>query len=134
MLQQKMRQLAQDKAEQIVEKLKAGSELAVIAEEFDLEWKENVEITRQSGDVSRSVISTAYEMPKPTESTISAKKVSLPSGDQEIVVLNKVIEGEFDLSETEIMQAKSSASQQFGNQDFNNYVASLKDSAEIEMR
>ena len=64
----------------------------------------------------------------------SAKKVSLPSGDQEIVVLNKVIEGEFDLSETEIMQAKSSASQQFGNQDFNNYVASLKDSAEIEMR
>ncbi|MEC8809989.1 MAG: SurA N-terminal domain-containing protein [Pseudomonadota bacterium] len=134
LLQQKMRQLAQDKAEQIVEKLKAGSELAAIAEEFDLEWKENVEITRQSGDVSRSVISTAYEMPKPTESTISAKKVSLPSGDQEIVVLNKVIEGEFDLSETEIMQAKSSASQQFGNQDFNNYVASLKDSADIEMR
>ena len=132
--QQKIRQLAQEKSEQIVSKLEAGSDLASLADEYGLEWNEAVEITRQSGDVSRSIVSTTFEMPKPEASSVSAKKVSLPSGDQEIVVLTKVIEGEFGLSEAETMQAKASASQQFGTQDFNNYVASLKDSAEIEMR
>lgn len=134
LLQQRMRELAQEKAEQIVATIEEGADLATTADEFGLEWNEGIEITRQSGDVSRSVISTSFEMPKPAASSVSAKKVSLPSGDQEIVVLTKVIEGEFELSETESMQAKASAAQQFGNQDFSNYVASLKDSAEIEMR
>lgn len=129
---QKMRELADQKAEAIVGKLKEGSDLASVSEEFGITWKENVEVTRQSGDVSRSVISTAFEMPKPAEAGVSARKVGLPSGDQEIIVLSKVIEGEYALSDTEATQAKTSAAQQFGNQDFSNYVASLKDSAEIQ--
>lgn len=132
LMQQKMRELATQKAEAIVAKLKEGSDLASVSEEFGISWKENVEVTRQSGDVSRSVISTAFEMPKPAETGVSAKKVGLPSGDQEIIVLSKVIEGEYALSDTEATQAKTSAAQQFGNQDFSNYVASLKDSAEIQ--
>lgn len=134
LIQQKLRQLTDEKATAIVAKLKEGGDLASVGEEFNLTWQENVEITRQSGDLSRSIISTAFEMPKPSDDAVSAKKVALPSGDQEIVVLSKVIEGENSLTDTEALQAKASASQQFGTQDFNNYVASLKDSAEIEIR
>ena len=132
--QQKMRELAKAQGEQIVAKIAEGADLASVAEEYGLEWKLDVSVTRQSGDVSRSVISKAFEMPKPATEQTSVDKVALPSGDQEIVVLTEVSEGEFDLGETESLQAKASAAQQFGTVDFNNYVASLKDNAEIEMR
>ncbi len=132
--QQKMRELAKERADQIVARLQEGADLDSVAEEFDLEWNQDVEITRQSGEVPRPIISKAFEMPKPAEEQVSVDKVALPSGDQEIVLLTDVIAGEFDLGETETVQAKASAAQQFGNQDFNNYVASLKDDAEIEMR
>lgn len=131
LMQQKMRILADEKAEQIVSKLQEGVELSEVAKEFQLVWKENVELTRQSGDVSRSIVSTTFEMPKPSANAVSVKKVGLPNGDQEIIVLNKVVEGESTLSDTEALQAKAGAAQQFGTQDFNSYVASLRDKADI---
>ncbi|MBA54750.1 MAG: hypothetical protein CMK89_09885 [Pseudomonadales bacterium] len=132
--QQKIRELAKEKGEQIVARLIEGADLSSIGEEFGLEWKQDVAVTRQSGEVSRPIISKAFEMPKPVAEKPSVDKVALPSGDQEIVVLTSVSEGQFDLGETEALQAKASAAQQFGTVDFNNYVASLKDSAEIDMR
>ena len=132
--QQKMRELAKEKSTEIVSKLQSGADFAALADEYGLEWKQDVEVTRQSSDVSRSIVSKLFEMPKPESETPSVDKVSLPNGDQEIVVLVKVEEGHFDLNETETMQAKAAGSQQIGTQDFNNYVASLKDGAKIEMR
>ena len=131
--QQKLRELAKEKAEQLVANIADGNDLAALADEFSLEWKNDVELTRQSNDTSRSIVSKAFEMPKPDGEKVSVSKVSLPSGDQEIVVLTKVVDGEFDLTDTEVLQAKASGSQQFGTQEFNNYVASLKDKAIIEM-
>ncbi|MEE2731927.1 MAG: SurA N-terminal domain-containing protein [Pseudomonadota bacterium] len=133
--EQKVRELAKQKATQIIEKLEAGEALTSVAEEFGLEWSQDVEVSRQAAtEVSRSILSKAFELPRPASDKPSFGTVALPSGNQEIVVLTEVLEGEFDLADTEVVQAKASASQQFGSQDFNNYVASLRDSAEIEMR
>ncbi|RLT98657.1 SurA N-terminal domain-containing protein [Ketobacter sp.] len=133
--EQKVRELAKQRAAQIIEKLEAGEALASVAEEFGLEWSQDVEVSRQAAtEVSRAILSKAFELPRPASDKPSFGTVALPSGNQEIVVLTEVLEGEFDLAEAEVVQAKASASQQFGSQDFNNYVASLRDSAEIEMR
>jgi len=134
MTQQKVQELAKAKATEIVEKLQNGTDLAAVAAEYGLTWKLDQTVTRQSQEVPRTVISAAFEMPHPAQGAVSAKKVSLPSGNQQIIVLSAVEDGKNDLSAEEVVQATASAGEQLGSQDFNNYVASLKDSAEIEIK
>jgi peptidyl-prolyl cis-trans isomerase D len=133
LVQQKVRELAKARAEEIVSKIEQGEGLEALQSEYSITWQKVDGATRQSTDLSRTVISTAFEMPKPAEGANNVQKVSLPNGDQEIVVLNSVKEGKYSLTESEALRAKTSAGQQFGSQDFNSYIASLKDSAEIQI-
>ena len=130
--QEKARELAKSKADEIVAKVEEGVELATIAEEYGLEWKEVNGATRTSSDLPRTAISALFEMSKPAGEAKSVKKVSLPNGDQEVLILNAVKEGEFKLEGAAIAQAKAAAANQLANSDFTSYIASLRESAEIK--
>ena len=80
----------------------------------------------------RTAISALFEMPKPAGESKSVKKVSLPNGDQEVLILNAVEEGDFKLEGAAIAQAKAAAANQLANSDFTSYIASLRESAEIK--
>ena len=130
--QEKARELAKSKADAIVAKVEEGVELATIAEEYGLEWKDVNGATRASSDLPRTAISALFEMPKPAGESKSVKKVSLPNGDQEVLILNAVEEGDFKLEGAAIAQAKAAAANQLANSDFTSYIASLRESAEIK--
>lgn len=128
---QKAREKASETAQQIVDKLKAGSTQEALADEYHITWVNQPAVGRQSTDVSRSIITRLFELPVPSEGGMVVDRVALPSGDQEILVLTKVTDGEYKLSEDETLQAMLSASNLQGQQDFDNYIATLKSRAKI---
>lgn len=128
---QKTREKASETAQQIVDKLKAGATLEALADEFDVTWVHQADVGRQSADVSRTIVTKLFELPAPAENVASVDKVGLPSGDQEIVVLTKVTEGEFKLSEDETLQALLSTANHQAQLDFDSYIATLKSRATI---
>lgn len=127
----KAKQVAKDKAQEIVDKIRSGESTDALADQYGLTWKTVEKATRQSSELSRSVINTAFTMAKPLEGKPQVEIASQPNGDQEIVILNKVEEGDFSLEGAELIQAKSAASDRLANEDFQNYVASLRESAEV---
>ena len=127
----KAKQVAKDKAQEIVDKIRSGESTDTLAEQYGLTWKKVEQATRQSSDLSRSVINTAFTMAKPLEGKPQVEIASQPNGDQEIVILSKVEEGDFAMEGAELIQAKSAASDRLANEDFQNYVASLRESAEV---
>lgn len=129
--QQKAREQAKATAEQIVEKIKSGATLESLADEFTFTWIKESGVGRQANNVSRTIVSKLFEMPAPVDGSPSVDKISLPTGDQEIVVLTQVADGEFKLNDDEVLQASLSAANRFGQQEFENYVATLKERAEI---
>jgi peptidyl-prolyl cis-trans isomerase D len=128
---QKARDKASETAQQIVDKLKAGATLEALADEFEITWVHQAGVGRQSADVSRTIVTKLFELPTPAENVASVDKVGLPSGDQEIVVLTKVTEGEFKLSDDETLQALLSTSNHQGQLEFDSYIATLKSRATI---
>lgn len=131
---QKAREKAKAAAEEIVAKLQAGDSLESVADAYKLTWNHQSDVSRQSTDVSRQIVSKLFEMPSPAEGSRTVEKISLPSGDQDIVVLTKVTEGEFTLDQKETLQAALSFAGQVGQVEFRNYLATLRENAEIEIR
>ena len=129
--QQKAREKAKQTAEEIVAKLQEGATLENIAEQHGVKWENQAAVGRQSNDVSRSLVSKLFEMPIPGEAGQSVDKVSLPSGDQEIVILTKVSDGEFSLAGEELVKATLSAGNRFGQEEFENYIATLQEQADV---
>lgn len=132
---EKAREQARSTAEEAVAKLKEGADMQEVAAEYGLTWTSLSEIDRQSAEAPRTVISSAFEMPVPAaEAGKSVDHFGQPNGDQEIIVLTKVTDGDFNLTEEEISQAKVSASQRLGGADFANYIATLREKASIEIK
>ena len=131
LVSQEALKMAEEKAKEMVAKVKEGESLESLSKSFGVEWKALKEITRQSSEPSTSAVAAIFELPRATEGKKSVSFVSSPLGDQEVVILDAVIEGQFDLKEKEKLAATLSSGSQMGQSDFANYLAILKEKAEI---
>lgn len=128
---QKARDKVKATAEEIVAGIKSGESLEALAMKYQLTWQHQKNVTRQTTEIPRTVVSKVFEMPRPGDAGHSVAIVSMPSGDQDIVVLTKVTEGEFALDDKEAMQAALSFAGRIGQIELQNYVATLRENAEI---
>ncbi len=128
---QNAREKAKATAEEIIAKLKSGETLQAIASAYGVSWTEKAAVSRQSADVARPIVGKLFEMPRPADGGRAVDLVGQPTGDQEILVLTKVVDGEFNLSPDEIVQTSIAGASRFGQLDFENYMGTLKDAAEI---
>lgn len=131
LVQQNARDKAAALAEEILAKVRSGESLEALADAHAITWTHTAGVKRQNNELSRSAVGKLFEMPRPAEAGRVADRVSQPSGDQEILVLTKVVEGPFALSPDEIVQTSIAGASQFGRLDFENYMGTLKDAAEI---
>ena len=129
---QKALELARARVEEILEKLKAGSGTTDIESEYGLKWEVSEKSGRQNAELDPQVVKSAFELPKPEEGKHSATKVQSGSGDQIIVLVSKVYDGEYTLSELEAEQLKNVLGDRFGYMDFVNYIETLETEAVIE--
>lgn len=128
---QNAREKAKAVAAEIVEKLRKGESLDAVAAAHGISWTHTASVNRQNAEVSRSVVTKLFELARPVEGGKTVDSTALPTGDQEIVVLTKVSDGEFKLSEDEIAQTSIAGAARFGQLDFENYMGTLKEGAEI---
>ena len=129
--QQKARDKASATADEVLARLQKGEALEALGDAFGLVWSNVADVNRQNAEVPRPVVAKLFEMPRPAEGSRVVDKSSQPNGDQEILVLTKVKDGEFKFSEDEIVQNSLAGAARFGQVEFENYMGVLKQGAEI---
>ncbi|HVL02678.1 MAG TPA: peptidyl-prolyl cis-trans isomerase, partial [Dongiaceae bacterium] len=129
--QQKAREKASATADEVVARLQKGESLEALGDAFSLVWSNATDVNRQNAEISRSVVAKLFEMSRPAEGGRVVDKSAQSNGDQEILVLTKVKDGEFKFSNEEIVQNSLAGAMRFGQMEFENYMSTLKDGAEI---
>lgn len=129
--QQKARDKAAATADEIVARLQKGESLEALGDAFGLVWSNAADVNRQNAEVPRPVVTKLFEMPRPPEGGRVVDKAGQPNGDQDILVLTRVKDGEFKFSEDEIVQNSLAGAARFGQVEFENYMGILKQGAEI---
>lgn len=129
---QKALEIARVRVDEILAKLDAGSGTSDIESEYGLKWSVTEKSGRQNAELDQQVVKSAFELPKPEEGKHSVTKVQSGTGDQIIVLVSKVYDGEYTLSDAEAEQLKTVLSDRFGYMDYVNYIETLETDAKIE--
>jgi peptidyl-prolyl cis-trans isomerase D len=129
---------AQDKVKEttdaIVEKLKSGESTAWVADEFKVEWKVNEAAKRFEAGLDREIVSKAFELTRPAEGDKTIGRVEMLGGDQAVLVVTKVTEGAYTLSQSEAKQRKKMLAGRNGYFDFDSLLRNKKTKAKVEKK
>ena len=128
---QKSIEKAKSDASAIVKSIDEGKPSNDIESEYAVEWKVTDAVARQNSELDRAVVSKIFELPKPEGDKKTTSSVQLSNGDWVVVVLSGVSDGEYTLSDKEASQMGSVIAGRFGQTDFQGYLGTLKDNAQI---
>ncbi|PIE83703.1 MAG: hypothetical protein CSA09_00190 [Candidatus Contendobacter odensis] len=104
-----------------------GEHLQKLAKEFSGEYKSTDLINRDDASVDRSVLNTAFRLPKPQENKVALGEVALENGDQVILEVMKVVPGKKNaLSADERKALNQQLIQQTGLRQFQGLVDSIR--------
>lgn len=93
--EEQARAQATDKALEALSRLRGGAQPEEVAEETGAEWKRLEAVTREQSEVNRMVLNRAFAMPRPASpEQPSLEKIQLGRGDQAVIVLYNVKDGE----------------------------------------
>ncbi len=81
------------KAAELLGKVRAGAAPAKLTENKRVTWTSEKALKRDAEKVDRAILQQAFSLPKPSNSNVSAS-VALASGDQAVIVLSKVVDGD----------------------------------------
>ncbi len=128
---QKSIEKAKSDASAIVKSIDEGKPSNDIENEYAVEWKVIDAVARQNSELDRAVVSKIFELPKPDDNKKTTSSVRLSNGDWVVIVLSGVVDGEYKLSDKEASQMGSVVAGRFGQTDFQGYLGTLKDNAQI---
>lgn len=87
---ERARQTARKRGQAIITALRDGETLEQVAEEFGIEWQQADGVSRDTTDISRSVLRTAFQAGQPQEGQSVYDGATLGSGDYIIVGVSRV--------------------------------------------
>ena len=126
------REAVQELGNQLLTALEQERSLDELLSQNELTWISETDIERNSFVVNREIVNEVFSLPKPTEE-IRRSNLTLSNGTFVLVELNQVNEGSIDsISEEQIVGLSNSIKTDLGNNDFQAYMASLRESAEIQ--
>lgn len=131
---QKAEALTLEKADQIKTQLMAGSSLSALASEQKLELKQVNGLQRKNTELPVSLLEAIFKAPKPIGDKPGYFVVALPTGEQVVVSLTKVVEGVMSDEDKKKMDlALKNIGNSFGQSEFAAMVNSLQASADIKV-
>jgi peptidyl-prolyl cis-trans isomerase D len=89
----KAKQNAKELADAVIERIRAGEQPAELAKALGIEWSEKKTILRETSDIDRSISSAVFAMAHPVEDKPVSRQLALPSGDQAVLILYSVVDG-----------------------------------------
>lgn len=92
---QKASEAVRAAADTLAERLAGGEEPVAVADTEGLQWQRHEGLARSGeGEVPGPVRRTAFAVPRPAEGERTAQAVELASGDQAVVAVSRVVDGE----------------------------------------
>jgi len=128
----KAKTLTVEKAKQIKASLQSGAAFQAVATENNLTIKSAKALKRNNTELPQTLIEAIFNAAKPVADKPSVFVVAMPTGEQVVVSLAKVVEGvmsEDDKKQLEL--ARKSIANAYGEGEFNAVVNSLQSSADI---
>ena len=118
-------------AEAIVSAIEDGGSSNDIETQYSVKWKVSDAVGRQGRELDRAVVTKLFELPKPSADKKEVVSVQLGNGDWVVMLLSAVTEGEYKQSDAEAKQLGNAVSDRYGQSDFESYLATLKEQANI---
>ena len=129
---QKAKTLLDEKAAELIAKLKAGGDFTELSKVADIELKQFTAATRNSTDVDPDVLSYAFTMSKPSPGAQSFDKVMTANGDMAVVALTAVTPGNYtNVTPEQKAAIPTQLASIYGSNDFSSYQRFLKETADI---
>lgn len=91
---EKARQAAEEAGKKLLQRINAGENAELIADEARLEWNKTGFVGRNNKTVTPNILSNAFKLPKPEKSKPVTEGFLLPSGDYAIVSVYEVKDGD----------------------------------------
>jgi len=132
-LEQRTREATRQAAEEVLARLRGGTGIDVLAQEFGYEWQVELAAGRRSFSVTPEVLERVFELPAP-EAGASSDYVLTAQGDAVVFELARVHPGAYDaLSPEEQEQVQNQIGGEYGALVDAAYRAGLRDAAEINV-
>jgi peptidyl-prolyl cis-trans isomerase D len=124
-----------DAAAAALARIEAGDATAVVASDAGLEWKVAARARRGVREVDPTIVRTAFELPRPTETARSVRMTDLAGNRTAIVMVTAVYEGDYAaLTDDERVQLRTQWLESVGNLEFAALFDSVREEASIKRR
>lgn len=127
------REAVQEIGNQLLSAASTGEGLDELLAANELEWIEQQAVERNSSTANRQVIEEAFTLPEPEDGETQLSGITLPNGTFVLLELIDVTQGSLaSLSEEERAEMRVSMANDFGRNDFNAYLGTLRANADIQ--
>lgn len=131
---EKEREAVQELGNELLQVVESDADLESFLEEHSLSWIDLEEVARNANVANQQIIAEAFTMPAP-EGGVERSAVTLSNGTFVLIELQEVAPGSLaSLSEEEQRQLQSSMAADYGGSDFDAYLNTLRNNADIEAR
>lgn len=123
---------ALETAKDLLSKMDAGRNPETLASALAVEWKREADVMRDNKKINRAIVQELFRMPHPVEGRVASRQITLPGGDQAVLQLFGVKQGDVAKAEekarnevaTRIERANAAAADKA-------LIAGLRERAEI---
>ena len=133
-LKDKAQRFAVEKAKQLKDSLEAGKAIDAVAAENKLAVKTEKALVRGKSKLPEALSEAIFKAAKPVGDKANIFVIGLPSGEQMVVSLSKVVPGVMSEEDKKQMDlAKKNIANALGQSEFNQVLNSLQTEADVEV-
>ena len=126
------RNSVQELGSELVSALEENLPIDELLAENDLQWIEELEVERNSFAVNREIVNEVFSLPVP-DNELNRSDITLSNGTFVVIELTQVNEGSVDaIPEEQVTTLIESVKTDLGNNDFQAYMSSLRESSDIQ--
>jgi len=131
----KARNRAEELAAAVLDRVRSGEQPAELAKALGIKWSGRQSVTRDAPEVERAIAAEAFRMPRPAEGEMASRRIALPSGDQAVVLLYSVEDGNpAEVGDSQRRQAATRLQQAAANAALASVVSSIRSRTDITIR
>ena len=126
------RNSVQELGSELVSALEENLPIDELLAENDLQWIEELEVERNSFAVNREIVNEVFSLPVP-DNELNRSDITLSNDTFVVIELTQVNEGSVDaIPEEQVTTLIQSVKTDLGNNDFQAYMSSLRESSDIQ--
>lgn len=136
-LNEKAKQTVQSLGQAIVDSKNTGDDIGEQLNQYDLEWESVKSLKRNSPEISREISAQAFRMPKPDpdkKEQVIIDGFQLANGSYAVLQILEVNQPDQELKDEERLQLAKVIENQKGVNEFQNYIAWLRETSDVEIR